>query len=73
MEKAFQKLGELQKENLLNSPGNFTASKLGWLLKMNQKFMIRLINLCYLRLFVAKLTGNSRLPLMDYPKGFLGF
>ena len=46
-EEAFSKLGtEFCLQHYLNSPGNFTASKLRWIKKLNRNYSQRFIRLC---------------------------
>ena len=45
--KAFSDLGEQNCWPILNSPGNFTASKLKWVKRMNPNFTVALTRSCY--------------------------
>jgi xylulokinase len=46
-DKAFEEIGAQRcLSNLLNSPGNFTASKLKWVKEMNRSFLKKFTKLC---------------------------
>ena len=70
-EKAFQKLGKSYcKENLLNSPGNFTASKLGWVIENEPEIYNKTYKFMLPGDFLlAKLTGEFQTTITGLSEG----
>ena len=70
-EKAFENLGKSYcKENLLNSPGNFTASKLGWVIDNEPEIYNKAYKLMLPGDFlVAKLTGEFQTTITGLSEG----
>ena len=73
-EKAFENLGKSYcKENLLNSPGNFTASKLGWVIDNEPEIYNNAYKLMLPGDFlVAKLTGEFQTTITGLSEGIFG-
>lgn len=70
-EMAFQKLGKSYcKENLLNSPGNFTASKLGWVIENEPEIYNKTYKFMLPGDFLlAKLTGEFQTTITGLSEG----
>ena len=70
-EKAFEKLGkDYCKDHLLNSPGNFTASKLAWVIENEPELYQRVYKLMLPGDFLAaKLTGLIQTTITGLSEG----
>ena len=70
-EKAFEKLGkDYCKDHLLNSPGNFTASKLAWVIENEPELYQRVYKLMLPGDFLAaKLTGLTQTTITGLSEG----